>query len=614
MTATASPTTSTALNPNLRIALEWAALGVAVLPVCGPNEDHECGCPNRREPHTGKDVGKAPLWEKGTLEHGVDDATTDARQLRAWWTTYPNANVAIGLASADLFAVDNDSAQAEAESVARGLPPAPRRVSGHGNLYLYKRPKDCPIYRPTHKGESKSIDLLTGGYAIVYGTHASGADIYCEPVELPTEYAPSWAVELLKAAATQKGADIDLEIDDEEPPVPLYGEALRRWKGELPCTDRSLYLFDIGCDLARAGMTANGIVQALGDRDRHLEMHKYSDRRDGGKTEYARIAGRALERAASKAREPRLAIGAPPKPPPGDETAPPDPKLIAQLRAENEWLRAQNVAKDQRIRALEAENTTLRELQRFSNSILGHPDLSKTEAAVLIHTAIIVDNERTRDDGRRLDEAGRATVWRPELAERTGVSESTITSTLKKLKARGLLIKDTVNVPKDIDPVTGVIHDGHREIRVALPAPTLRDYYGQVLNYRAEEPSSHGGARVPQPACEEHPEAGVIIRTETHCAHPGCAVLLDGPRERYRPAEPKNASRDNGPAEGASSGTFLDDASRDNGPPAPTAPQFDWLHPERHFENDEFVEQPNDLRAAWERFYGPGSLARGEDA
>lgn len=62
-------------------ALRFAELGYAVFP-CAPGR-------------------KQPLTARGFL-----DATTDADQIEAWWTKYPEANVAIPTAGLVIIDVD----------------------------------------------------------------------------------------------------------------------------------------------------------------------------------------------------------------------------------------------------------------------------------------------------------------------------------------------------------------------------------------------------------------------------------------------------------------------------------------------------------------------------
>src|SRR5262245_61897481 len=73
-------------------------LAVAVLPVWWPR-DGGCGCPAG---HECPSPGKHPV-----PRNGVYGATTNQRQLAAWWRRYPHAN--IGLATGrDLVGLDLD--------------------------------------------------------------------------------------------------------------------------------------------------------------------------------------------------------------------------------------------------------------------------------------------------------------------------------------------------------------------------------------------------------------------------------------------------------------------------------------------------------------------------
>lgn len=60
---------STKLSAMLAPALEYAERGLHVFP-CAP---------------------KSKIPPKGS--HGLDDATTDAAMIRAWWTATPEANI-----------------------------------------------------------------------------------------------------------------------------------------------------------------------------------------------------------------------------------------------------------------------------------------------------------------------------------------------------------------------------------------------------------------------------------------------------------------------------------------------------------------------------------------
>src|SRR5690242_4934382 len=112
-------------------ALGYGGMGVAVFPVHTPlNTLGACSC-NKAEC---SDAGKHPRTARGWK-----DASTDERQIRAWWEQWPEAN--IGLATGKIsnaFGFDIDDGDEGLAEVARygGLPEGPRARTGRG-LHAY---------------------------------------------------------------------------------------------------------------------------------------------------------------------------------------------------------------------------------------------------------------------------------------------------------------------------------------------------------------------------------------------------------------------------------------------------------------------------------------------
>ena len=157
-----------------------------MLPVCWPDLDGKCGCGQ----HPIK-VGKAPL-----TDNGFKDAATEPETIRAWWKRWPQANVGVALEPAGLVAVDTDSPAAVAEAKELGLPPTIERVSRRP-AWIYLRPDYCPVYRATNWGDSREIDLLSGGYLVVFGRHYTDCRVYLEGMGADPASAPEWVVEAL---------------------------------------------------------------------------------------------------------------------------------------------------------------------------------------------------------------------------------------------------------------------------------------------------------------------------------------------------------------------------------------------------------------------------------
>lgn len=126
------------ISPFLSAALSYVARGFAVL----------------------------PLWPKTKIPltaHGVKDASKDPDQVRAWWTQWPNANVAIatGKVSA-IFVVDIDGEYpADWPPLGRTL----RVKTKRGHHYYFRYPEGGI---PSKGGlEGKAVDIQSDGKYVV---------------------------------------------------------------------------------------------------------------------------------------------------------------------------------------------------------------------------------------------------------------------------------------------------------------------------------------------------------------------------------------------------------------------------------------------------------------
>jgi hypothetical protein len=196
------------------VALALAGLGLYVFPCCWPDAAGRCACPRG---HTNpKDVGKAPL-----TAHGFKDATRDPATIESWWAEWPEANVAIDLARSGLVMIDPDSPAAETDVRERGMGATQVRHS-RNRAYLCRRTSDCPTISATRLGASGELDLKADGYAVVYGRHREGQDIYLEDFE-PADV-PAWVTELLQAVARHR--DDRTATLTPDPDAAAKGEAL----------------------------------------------------------------------------------------------------------------------------------------------------------------------------------------------------------------------------------------------------------------------------------------------------------------------------------------------------------------------------------------------------
>ena len=179
-------------------------------------------------------------------------------------------------------------------------------------LYFFRRPADCPIYRLCRPGE---FDILSNGYAClppsIHPDTGQARRWLVPPWSLEggvLPEVPKWVVDMLKEAATatpppRQPASIALDGDEGQPPVRLNEWDQEVWRGRHPAlkpdgdVDASETLYGIGMMLARNNASETAIAAALAERDKTLQLNKYTDRRDGGRAEYWRIGAKAVQRA-----------------------------------------------------------------------------------------------------------------------------------------------------------------------------------------------------------------------------------------------------------------------------------------------------------------------------
>lgn len=182
---------------NIGAALGYLRLGWCPIPLCWPTDDGRCGCGRG---HTGKDIGKAPLLGKGYQSRRVDE-----RDVRLWWRLWPKANIGILLAPSGLLVADADGPAGVAELEAkRPLPVGPVSISGGGGEYRWYEAPSGIARRSTHRGQSRSLDILAAGYVVAPPSrHRSGTfyEWLISPAEEMPPPAPAWAVELLAQTA-----------------------------------------------------------------------------------------------------------------------------------------------------------------------------------------------------------------------------------------------------------------------------------------------------------------------------------------------------------------------------------------------------------------------------
>lgn len=149
------------------------------------------------------------------LAGGLKVATTDRGQIKAWWSRWPNANVAIrtGEVSA-IVVVDIDPAHGGETSLARlveerGELPAGRVVrTGSGGRHLYFRHPGEPVRNDTGRRLGPGLDIRgDGGYVIAPPSrHASGGRYAVAGHGGVVPALPEWLDELLRPPPPARAA------------------------------------------------------------------------------------------------------------------------------------------------------------------------------------------------------------------------------------------------------------------------------------------------------------------------------------------------------------------------------------------------------------------------
>jgi len=176
-------------------ALELAAEGHPVLPLHTPIGGR-CSCGSRK---CGS-VGKHP---RGV--YGLRHASTDRRQIEAWWHGQPTANVGMRCDGLVVLDVDGREGRRSLEELGHELgklPVSRVQVSGRGEHHLYVIPSGVAVGNSTTSlGSPPGLDLRAGdrGYLVTAPSlHKSGVHYEWLDRQRPIEPLPrAWLERLL---------------------------------------------------------------------------------------------------------------------------------------------------------------------------------------------------------------------------------------------------------------------------------------------------------------------------------------------------------------------------------------------------------------------------------
>lgn len=211
-------------------AVEYASRGVKVFPLWWPTGDHSCACTD------GDDCGspgKHPRLGRG----GVNRASADVDEVRAWWQRWPFANVGLPAGDNGLAVLDVDPRHGGDDALAtlighcaeHGCDLMATRIvrTGSGGLHLMFRAPRGGIKTAARTFGLAGIDTRgRGGYVVAPpSVHASGGRY--ELMSTGHGLAP-WPAPLT-ALIDEHERPTRPTRDGTEPRVEVTGEGGRRW-------------------------------------------------------------------------------------------------------------------------------------------------------------------------------------------------------------------------------------------------------------------------------------------------------------------------------------------------------------------------------------------------
>jgi putative DNA primase/helicase len=193
----------------LAAALSYATRGFYVFPCFEIDAAGDCTCAPTHPSRNAKGQCESPGKHPRTA-HGFKDAARDPATITAWWTRWPNANVALDCGRSGLLVVDvdprnqGDATLAELEHTHGPLPDTVRQLTPGGGFHSVLQRPDWPHVRPPKTPLGPGIDIkCDGGYIIATpSTHVRNRH-YCFEIgfgfdDYPLAPAPGWLLARLE--------------------------------------------------------------------------------------------------------------------------------------------------------------------------------------------------------------------------------------------------------------------------------------------------------------------------------------------------------------------------------------------------------------------------------
>ena len=183
-------------NKLLDAALSYAGLGWHVFPCHNPikKAGWSCSCELWKREKVNPEFECHRPGKHPRTENGLDDATTDPDQIRAWWKKWPAATIGINCGLSGLLVVDLDSYKDTYQGDSLDLDEETvTGLSGGGGGHLFYAMADGDTFGSSNKNLPSGVDIKGhGGYVIVApSSHKSGNAYQWENDYSPFDRAPA---------------------------------------------------------------------------------------------------------------------------------------------------------------------------------------------------------------------------------------------------------------------------------------------------------------------------------------------------------------------------------------------------------------------------------------
>jgi len=237
-------------NDLLTAALQYAELGLSVIPVHSINDGGLCSCKDRK---LCTSPGKHPR-----TQNGIYNATRDRGEIESFWSKWPDANIGIATGRpSGIVVIDIDHRNGGFETFEKldaylgPLPITPMVFTGGNGAHLIFK---LPAITVRKAAAGPGIDVLGDGFMMVAppSRHVSGkrysweqglSPDHIRPADLPRKWL-EWLERLVGGKAT--------------PFVPVASVP-----GAIPQGQRNTHLTSLAGSLRRAGLSQAAMIAAL---------------------------------------------------------------------------------------------------------------------------------------------------------------------------------------------------------------------------------------------------------------------------------------------------------------------------------------------------------------